>query len=209
MTVRNTVKNDRGFTLVEISIVLIIIGLILGAAVKGKDLIQSAKQKKFYSNFVKQWGVTVLNYYDRTGGVLGDGVANGGTAATADGNFDNINTAGEWTTVINRLNAVGIEIPTTNTTLSYKYAFKGTVSGPRTIALRLYRRNVTISGGGTVGNNVLDFAQMPTDLAIALDNVIDGSADGTAGNFRQVSGAAWPNVTATTTVTAMYILDVP
>ena len=36
-------KRQTGFTLVEIAIVLIIIGLILGAVVKGKNLIRSAE----------------------------------------------------------------------------------------------------------------------------------------------------------------------
>ncbi|WP_182075354.1 type II secretion system protein [Deefgea sp. CFH1-16] len=40
-----TCKKKRGFTLVEMAIVLVIIGLILGAAFKGKDLIDSAKVK--------------------------------------------------------------------------------------------------------------------------------------------------------------------
>ena len=45
----------KGFTLVELSIVLIIIGLIIGGVLKGTDLINSAKQKKFYNTFVKGW----------------------------------------------------------------------------------------------------------------------------------------------------------
>ena len=61
----------EGFTLIELSIVLIIIGLLLGAIVKGKDLIRSAELKKFYNGFIKQWELIYNNYYDRTGKVLG------------------------------------------------------------------------------------------------------------------------------------------
>ncbi len=214
MTMWKTVRSEAGFTLVEISIVLIIIGLILGAAIKGKDLIQSAKQKKFYNNFVKQWEITVLDYYDRTGGVIGDGSSNGGTVATADGRFDNINSAAKWTTVENRLKAVGIDIPTTNTGTSYHYSFKGKTSGSRTVTLALDSLNITSGGGGSGGaavrNNVLYFTQMPTDLAIAIDNVIDGVADGKNGSFRHYPDATdWPNVTTTPVVNVTYILDVP
>ncbi|NOX26205.1 MAG: prepilin-type N-terminal cleavage/methylation domain-containing protein [Deltaproteobacteria bacterium] len=216
-----SVKNEVGFTLVEVAIVLIIIGLILGAAIKGKDLIQSAKQKKFYSNFVKQWEVTVLDYYDRTGGVIGDGNTNGGTTATTDGRFDNINNATKWgavgnpgTGVLGRLQAVGLDLPTTNTGTSYTYSFKGSTSGSRTVTLALDSLNATTGGGGSSGtnmaNNVLYFTLMPTDLAIALDNVIDGSANGKNGKFRHYPDTTdWPNVNTTTTVNAMYILDVP
>ncbi len=213
---KKAVNNQKGFTLVEIAIVLIIIGLILGATIKGKDLIQSAKQKKFYNAFVKQWEITVLNYYDRTGGVLGDSIDNGGTTATgtANGAFDNINTAGEFTTVETRLRAVGLAIPTTNTATSYQYSFKGQESGTVTIGLNLYYLAATSGGGGSGGANVssncLYFTGMPTDLAIALDSIIDGVADGQKGRFRMYTDATdWPTVTGTVVVNAMYILDVP
>ncbi len=209
-----SLRNEKGFTLVEIAIVLIIIGLILGATVKGGDLIQSAKQKKFYNSFVKQWELTVLNYYDRTGGVLGDGIVNGGVNATTNGVFDNINSAAEWTAVENRLRAVGLEIPTTNTTNSYQFTFKGKQSGARTITVNLYSLNATSGGGGgggvTVANNALYMTNMPTDLAIATDRIVDGVANGQDGTFRQYTDANdWPDITAAAVVNTMYIMDVP
>ncbi|MBF0542486.1 MAG: prepilin-type N-terminal cleavage/methylation domain-containing protein, partial [Nitrospirae bacterium] len=47
LTIKNLFNNAKGFTLVEIAIVLVIIGIILGAAMKGKDLIYGARYKKF------------------------------------------------------------------------------------------------------------------------------------------------------------------
>ena len=41
---------QRGFTLVEIAIVLVLIGIILGAVLKGGDLIDNAKEKQFKSD---------------------------------------------------------------------------------------------------------------------------------------------------------------
>ncbi|HIP82225.1 MAG TPA: prepilin-type N-terminal cleavage/methylation domain-containing protein, partial [Desulfocapsa sulfexigens] len=38
-------RNNKGFTLIEIAIVLVIIGLLIGGALKGQALIQSAKVK--------------------------------------------------------------------------------------------------------------------------------------------------------------------
>ena len=39
--------NQGGFTLVEIAIVLVIIGLILGGVLQGQTMIENAKFKKF------------------------------------------------------------------------------------------------------------------------------------------------------------------
>ena len=64
--------DNQGFTLVEMALVLIIIGIIIGAIVKGKDLVRSAEQKKIYSKFVNEWRMAYLNFYDRTGKILGD-----------------------------------------------------------------------------------------------------------------------------------------
>ncbi len=39
-------RNQSGFTLIEIAIVLVIIGLLLGGVMKGQELINSAKVKE-------------------------------------------------------------------------------------------------------------------------------------------------------------------
>ena len=197
-------RNNKGFTLIEIAIVLIIIGLIIGAAVKGKDLIQSAKQKKFYAKFLTAWELTVTSYYDRTGALIGDGTANGGNATDPNGRFDQINTAGEFTAVDTRLRAVGLTVPTTNTATSWQFTYKGEYSGTQTIDLAL------MNNGGTNNNdNIFRFQNMPTDLAMALDTMVDGQMDGSTGNFIRAGNTVWPDASTTTTVTAEYIIQVP
>jgi prepilin-type N-terminal cleavage/methylation domain-containing protein len=76
-------NDQRGFTLIEMAIVLIIIGIIIGAVVKGKDVMKSAEQKRLYSTFAREWQVAYNNYYDRTGWILGDGVDSANTFGTA------------------------------------------------------------------------------------------------------------------------------
>jgi prepilin-type N-terminal cleavage/methylation domain-containing protein len=206
--------NNKGFTLIEIAIVLVIIGLIIGAAVKGKDLIQSGKQKKFFTNSIKTWELSVISYYDRTGNALGDGTANGGTADSPNGQFDNIrgDSFGDADGVDAKIQAVGLTVPTSNTTNSGQFSFKGQFSGARTITMSLqYLRSHTQGRS----NNTLYFTGMPTDLAIALDTMVDGQIDSRAGTFRRYADNAdplngtWPDATTTVVVNAQYILDVP
>jgi prepilin-type N-terminal cleavage/methylation domain-containing protein len=61
-----------GFTLIEMAIVLVIIGLILGAVSVGKDLQRNAEYKKIKQKFVDQWAQAYNQYYEKYGVVLGD-----------------------------------------------------------------------------------------------------------------------------------------
>lgn len=62
---------QRGFTLIEIAIVLVILGLLLGAVMKGQELITSARVRNMIA---QQDGVKVafLGFQDRYGAFAGD-----------------------------------------------------------------------------------------------------------------------------------------
>jgi len=64
-------KHQQGFTLIEIAIVLVIIGLLLGGVLKGQELIQNARVR----NIISQQDGTKAAYFgflDRYRGVPGD-----------------------------------------------------------------------------------------------------------------------------------------
>jgi prepilin-type N-terminal cleavage/methylation domain-containing protein len=65
-------RDQRGFTLVEMSLVLIVIGLILGAVSIGKDMQRNAEYRKVQQKFVDQWVQAYNQIFDRTGVVLRD-----------------------------------------------------------------------------------------------------------------------------------------
>jgi len=60
-------KGNAGFTLIELAIVLVVIGLIIAAVLKGEDLIQNARMLDFITNPVQKAQVGAMAYYDRTG----------------------------------------------------------------------------------------------------------------------------------------------
>ncbi len=65
-------KNQQsGFTLVEIAIVLVIIGLLLGGVLKGQELINSAKVKNLAQDF-KNVELYIYGYQDRFKAIPGD-----------------------------------------------------------------------------------------------------------------------------------------
>jgi len=66
-----TLRSNKGFTLVELAIVLVIIGIILGAVLKGQELINNAKIKRLYNQY-REVLAAVYTYYDKYGKYPGD-----------------------------------------------------------------------------------------------------------------------------------------
>ena len=95
-------KNQQsGFTLVEIAIVLVIIGLLLGGVLKGQELVNSAKVKNLVNDF-RGISSFVYAYQDRFRAMPGDDSAaathvNGGTKATSPADtLANARINGNW-----------------------------------------------------------------------------------------------------------------
>src|SRR2546423_2960506 len=70
-SIRNRNSTDAGFTLVEIAIVLVIIGLLLGGILKGQEMITQAKIKNVVNDF-NGITVAVTSYQDRYRFLPGD-----------------------------------------------------------------------------------------------------------------------------------------
>jgi prepilin-type N-terminal cleavage/methylation domain-containing protein len=80
-------RRERGFTLVELSIVLVIIGLLIGAVLKGQELIDSARMKSQMTQ-LQSYKTAASIFRDRYNGIPGD--YNGAEerfGATTDGGF--------------------------------------------------------------------------------------------------------------------------
>ncbi|WP_404382257.1 type II secretion system protein [Caenispirillum salinarum] len=79
-------QSQKGFTLIELSIVLVIIGLLIGGVIKGQDLIDSTKSTKLATEF-DSYVSAFQSYRERFRAAPGDdNVDRFGTTETGNGN---------------------------------------------------------------------------------------------------------------------------
>ncbi len=160
-------RNQSGFTLIEIAIVLVIIGLLLGGVLKGQELINSAKVKNLASDF-KNVPVFIYGYQDKFKALPGDDagvVAHvAGTLATTNGTPGNGVIEGIWNS-------------TTQTDESYLFwqhvRLAGLAPGPTSAADPNYLP--TNAAGGTIGIQSGTTVVANSPVKDASGNAIRGS----------------------------------
>lgn len=192
-------SRQSGFTLVEIAIVLVIIGLLLGGVLKGQEMIENGRIKSVVAD-MNGVAAAFNTYLDRYKAIPGDeatatmtargwagaagGNANGVLAITAAQTFTN---GGEQASMWRALRGAGL--------IAGDPAAAATVAGlPRAGTGGLL--GVTVSPYGLIGNSVCVSA-LNTKQVTGVDTAIDGPLPATnignnIGNARADTGAANP-----------------
>jgi prepilin-type N-terminal cleavage/methylation domain-containing protein len=183
------IRSQKGFTLIELAIVLVIIGILMGLVLRGSDLIESAKSKKI-RDIPRKWEVPIWTFYDKKGYFPGD------TDATKDGLIDS------FANLKSDLGGQSIAYP------------PDSIEG---VSVNITELTNPCNAGNTVTRNVMLIgyvdgtnATLDTTLAQRLDEDIDGQVDGTVGRVRYcgpagtTAAAAWP---ASGNVVATYFFD--
>ena len=97
-------RSQSGFTLIEIAIVLVIIGLLLGGVLKGQELINGARVKNLAMDF-KNVPVFIYGYQDKFKGLPGDDInvathlGATATVASTPGTVGNGTIDGSWDSI--------------------------------------------------------------------------------------------------------------
>ena len=203
----NRNSTEAGFTLVEIAIVLVIIGLLLGGILKGQEMITQAKIKNAINDFN---GVTVAvtSYQDRYRALPGDD----GNATTrwttqnpASGNGDGV-IAGKYNATV----AGAAPVTAEESNLFWQHLrIAGFVPGlttgagsgaqPLNAAAGMVGVQNAVNPGIGLGFTGLTLcsSNIPDKVAIAIDTQIDDSNSATGQVRAQLQATANPDLGTT------------
>lgn len=190
-------KSQSGFTLVEIAIVLVIIGLLLGGVLKGTELIENSKVKRAV-NEINGLSAAYYSYIDRYKRVPGDDgptatVRGRGSnwASVTGGNSDGMltyantqiwNAGGEHAYFWQQVRAAGL--------VTGAASGAGAASQPRNAFGGLIAV-VTIPINGNLPGTKVCLSQVPGKSAMAIDTQLDDGNPGT-GRSRSTDGGTTP-----------------
>ncbi|RYG11118.1 MAG: type II secretion system protein [Burkholderiales bacterium] len=198
-----------GFSLLELSVVLVIIATLLGAMMTGGDLLRHAHGQRIFTEFVSGWRDTFARHVALTKVVPGDNpldpsnviVGTSGSALLCNDSAP---------TLSNLMLARGISLPAgLSAGQEDRYVYQDSNGSPHELQVCFITADWSIAGSAvgvyvTDSRHLMRLTGLTTELAIQLDVMIDGRPDARFGRFRRVTDAAslasagmeWPAVKA-------------
>lgn len=202
LTIQNY-RSQGGFTLIEIAIVLVIIGLLLGGVLQGQQLIENSRVRNAVNSF-NGIAAGAFSYQDRYGRLPGDdnaGTTGDNTAIRARGDAWASTVAGDGDGIIDAALASTFTGADEVGDFFQHMRAAGFLAGdadligadalPQNPFGGLIGVTTVAMGGGLNGTKVC-MSNVTGSAAIALDTQLDdGDADG--GRFRATTGVAGAN----------------
>jgi len=203
-------NNNRGFSLVELAIVIVIMGLIAAATVAGRSLIESAKMKSVISE-IETYKIAVDNFKVQYEGLPGDlkNATSFWTSGTANGNGngkigtgavdDDTEVYYAWDQLALARLVAGVysgagSAAVIGTNVPESQYFEGTgfsityIAAPYSYADALSRNfpaNYIVLGKNHATDNYLSSAAVTPETAMLIDQKVD---DGTPDYGKTISG---------------------
>ncbi|TWI06217.1 prepilin-type N-terminal cleavage/methylation domain-containing protein [Luteimonas cucumeris] len=179
-------RHTSGFTLVEMSVVLVIIALVVGAMTVGRDVYRSAAAERLSHDFVQAWVLAYQHHVDGAGVVPGDNFDNpSGRVNNGLNNFlcdDNL---------LNAMLARGVTLPAGRAEgLNNRYVYQDSRGQPHELracfgAVQWSEPQGSVGNYGTRTRNVLRLEGLTPELARLLDSKVDGGIDARHGQWRE------------------------
>jgi prepilin-type N-terminal cleavage/methylation domain-containing protein len=179
-------RTSSGFTLIEIAIVLVIIGLLLGGVLKGQELINGAKVKNLATDF-RNIPLFIYTYQDKYKALPGDDAnaaahLTGATAATTpaggigngiiNGNWDSVTASDESVLFWQQIRLAGLASgETTVSTAAGNTYLPTNAAGGRIGITNATAANQPIAGLN--GSHILCSGGIAGKFAKQLDNTLD------------------------------------
>ena len=193
-------RSQAGFTLIEIAIVMVIIGLLLGGVLKGQELINSARMrnviaqqdgvKAAYFGFLDRFRMPPGDYHQATTHIAGattNGNGNGQIQSVLGGGA-----VDEHIAVWEHLSRAGFSNG------AYTYAALPETSGSTPASVYGYVRYIQLifdsvygTGGGVMRHNIKTGNQIPAQILAEIDRKVDdGNPLGGDFQFSNYNGGA-------------------
>jgi prepilin-type N-terminal cleavage/methylation domain-containing protein len=193
-------RQHRGFSMVELSMVLIVVALIIGAVTVGTDVQRNASYQRLGSSFVRGWQLSYLSHLTKIGVVVADsqvtptGYVNQNTTGGDTGG-----PAGDDAEICNlelrtAMLAGGVEMPQGRAEgLETRYSYQDSNGNPQEleVCFRSIPWMTETATPGTYANqvkNVMVLKRVTPDLARLIDSLVDTARDAQFGKVRQFPG---------------------
>ncbi len=176
----------RGFSLLEMAMVLVIIGVVMGAVMVGTDVLRHAKGQKAFSVFVAGWRDAFAQFAQVTGRLPGDDPTDPKNAV--------LGAAGQWLcgeALSDAFLAARIRIPQgRGIRFESQYTYEDSNGSPHqlTVCFATVDWSVQVTSVGTferIPRHVMRLTDLTTELALQMDVLVDGSVSGRFGQFRR------------------------
>ncbi len=209
-------RNQSGFTLIEIAIVLVIIGLLLGGVLKGQELINSAKVKNLASDF-RNIPLYIYTYQDKYHALPGDDplasihVSSAVTATTPandagngriDGKWDSTTATDESFLFWQHVRLSGIAAGITDTTDTVGYPARNTLGG----LMGVTNSAAELPIAGLKGSYIVCSSSIIGKFAKQLDVALD-DGDPTKGAMMSILDGSHPSALVGATAPAAVVPD--
>lgn len=187
-----TRRRQKGFTLLELSVTLVVIGLLLGAVAVGRDLQRAAAHQRLSSDFVQGWQLAYEAYVNGIGRPPGD------SATSPTGQVNGAQPSGTelcGADMVNAFLAAGVRLPEGRANGQPNRAvYLDSNGNPQEVEV-CFGSIDWAEPGASIGTyvsrrrNVMVLNGLTYALAATLDQQIDGRSDARFGRMRDASFA--------------------